>query len=159
MPHIPWWRLPTLLAVPKLINFRNDLRAKNLHDTEDEPLNVGIPPIEDVPLLRMTRDDRWHLQRSEIPENGRLPGEIRRNFELKECLPGKEKLLVPNPRTVSRELMTRDEFKPVPFLNLIRCIVDSVSGARLVRAWTRRVRPELVRVGILPATTRGHHAP
>lgn len=119
MPHIPWWRLPTLLAVPKLINFRNDLRAKNLHDTEDEPLNVGIPPIEDVPLLRMTRTTDGTYNDLKFPKMGACQARFGRNFELKECFPDKEKLLVPNPRTVSRELMTRDEFKPVPFLNLI----------------------------------------
>ena len=34
----PWYRLPTVLAIPHLIRMRNELRRKNLHDTEEPPL-------------------------------------------------------------------------------------------------------------------------
>ena len=51
--------------------------------------------------------------------------------------------MIPNPRVVSRELMTRDEFKPATILNLLAARLDPVHGPRLVRAQTihhRRVR-------------------
>ena len=119
MPHIPWWRLPTLLAVPKLINFRNDLRAKNLHDTEDEPLNVGIPPIEDVPLLRMTRTIDGTYNDLDKPRMGAVYTRFGRNFPLDQVYPDESSIMTPNPRTISRELLTRDEFQPATILNLL----------------------------------------
>ena len=42
-----------------------------------------------------------------------------RNVPLKYAYPGSdEDILTPNPRTISLELLARDTFKPVPFLNL-----------------------------------------
>jgi hypothetical protein len=34
----------------------------------------------------------------------------------------KEKLMIPNPAVVSKEFFTRDEFKPVPFLNMLAAV-------------------------------------
>ena len=34
----PWYRLPKLLAMPQLVEIRNQLRRENLHDTEEPPL-------------------------------------------------------------------------------------------------------------------------
>ena len=34
----PWYRLPRLLAMVKLVEIRDELREKNLHDTEEPPL-------------------------------------------------------------------------------------------------------------------------
>ncbi len=42
-----------------------------------------------------------------------------RNVPLEHVFPDTANLLVPNPRVVSRELMTRDEFKPATILNLM----------------------------------------
>ena len=42
--HRPWYELPKLLAMPKLIEIRNQLRRENLHDTEEPPF-----PKQDVP--------------------------------------------------------------------------------------------------------------
>jgi len=42
-----------------------------------------------------------------------------RNVPLENVFPDTANLLVPNPRVVSRELMTRDEFKPATILNLL----------------------------------------
>jgi hypothetical protein len=51
----PWYELPKLLAMPRLVEIRNELRAKNLHDTE-EPAFVKeeIKPDLD-PALREGR--------------------------------------------------------------------------------------------------------
>ena len=40
----PWYKLPRLLAMLKLVNIRNELREKNLHDTEDPPLETREDP-------------------------------------------------------------------------------------------------------------------
>jgi hypothetical protein len=42
-----------------------------------------------------------------------------RNFPLSEVAPDTPNLLIPNPRIVSRELMTRDHFQPATVLNLL----------------------------------------
>ena len=34
----PWYKLPKLLAMPRLVEIRNQLRRENLHDTEEPPL-------------------------------------------------------------------------------------------------------------------------
>jgi hypothetical protein len=39
----PWYKLPTLLAAPALVQMRNELREKNLHDTEEPPLATRKP--------------------------------------------------------------------------------------------------------------------
>jgi hypothetical protein len=116
---IPWWRLPTILAVPKLIRFRNELRQKNLHDTEDRPLDEGIDPIEKQPLLRFKRTDDGTYNDLKQPRMGAAGTRFGRNFPLKECFPDEAKLMTPNPRDVSLALMTRDKFQGVPFLNLL----------------------------------------
>jgi hypothetical protein len=41
----PWYELPRLLSMPRLVEIRNELREKNLHDTEEPPLErKEIPP-------------------------------------------------------------------------------------------------------------------
>ena len=34
----PWYRLPKLVAMPQLVEIRNQLRRENLHDTEEPAL-------------------------------------------------------------------------------------------------------------------------
>ncbi len=116
---IPWWKLPTLLSVPKLIRFRNELRQQNLHDTEERPLDQGIDPIDKVPQLRFTRTPDGTYNDLRFPRMGGAGARFGRNVPLKFCFPDPDKLMVPNPREVSRQLMTRTEFQPVPFLNLL----------------------------------------
>ena len=41
-----WYQLPQLFAMVRLIEIRNELRAKNLHDTEEPALPVGADPAE-----------------------------------------------------------------------------------------------------------------
>ena len=115
----PWYELPRLLAMGRLIELRNELREKNLHDTEEPPLQKGqVPPNLD-PALKETRtpDGTWNdLQYRQMGAAGRRLG---RNFPLEHTFPDTANLLVPNPRVVSRELMTRHEFQPASALNLI----------------------------------------
>ena len=33
--HQPWYKLPRLLAMGELVEIRNELQEKNLHDTEE----------------------------------------------------------------------------------------------------------------------------
>lgn len=119
MAKTPWWKMSTIRAVPRLIQIRKDLREKNLHDTEDKPLNQGLPPIDQQPLLRFTRTPDGSYNDLKFPRMGMTGTRFGRNFPLKEVFPDKAKLMTPSPRLVSQELMTRHQFQGVPFLNLL----------------------------------------
>ena len=65
----PWYKLPDLLAMPRLVEIRNELRAKNLHDTEEPPLEKKTVPANLDPALRNERTRRklhWWLLKMPI---------------------------------------------------------------------------------------------
>jgi hypothetical protein len=115
----PWYQLPRLFAMIRLIEIRNDLRDQNLHDTEEPPLEEQpIPPDLD-PALREGRTIEGTHNDLRLPRMGSSGCRFGRNVPLEHVFPDAPNLLIPNPRVVSRELMTRDEFKPVTMLNLL----------------------------------------
>ena len=46
----PWYEKPRLFAMVDLFEIRNELRAKNLHDTEEPPLQAQDPSTVDPAL-------------------------------------------------------------------------------------------------------------
>ena len=115
----PWYKLPRLLAMGKLIQMRDELRAQNLHDTEEPPLEKKeIPPDLD-PALREGRTTDGTFNDLHYPKMGSVGCRFGRNVPLDHAFPDAPNLLVPNPRHVSRELMTRDQFQPATILNLM----------------------------------------
>ena len=114
----PWYQLPGILAVPKLVEMRNDLRQKNLHDTEEPPLQKQATP-DPNPKLREERTIDGSHNDLHYPKMGCAGARFGRNVPLEHTFPDKEHLLDPNPRVVSRELMTRREFQPATILNLM----------------------------------------
>ena len=44
----PWYKLPRLLAMPRLVQMRDELRELNLHDTEEPPLASHDGPIDEA---------------------------------------------------------------------------------------------------------------
>lgn len=115
----PWYSLPRLFAMPRLVEIRNQLRAKNLHDTEEPPLVTGpIPPDLD-PALRAHRTFGGDHNDLSTPQMGCAGRRFGRNVPLEHVFPDTANLMVPNPRTVSQELMTRDSFQPATILNLL----------------------------------------
>ena len=115
----PWYKLPRLLAMFKLIEIRDELRAKNLHDTEEPPLEQkAIPPDLD-PALREARTTDGSFNDLHVPKMGAAGCRFGRNVALEHTFPDAPNLLIPNPRHVSRELMTREAFQPASFLNLL----------------------------------------
>jgi hypothetical protein len=115
----PWYKLPRLFAVGELIKIRNELRQKNLHDT-DEPKaeRQDVPPDLDQ-ALRESRSDDGAFNDLHFPHMGAAGRRFGRNFPLTEVVPDTPNLLIPNPRVVSRELMTREQFQPAATLNLL----------------------------------------
>jgi hypothetical protein len=114
-----WYELPTVLAVPHLIRMRNELREKNLHDTEEPPLKKREPgePLPDGVKESRTPDGSYNDLG--CPMMGAAGRRFGRNVPLQHTHPDTANLMNPNPREVSRTLLTRDEFKPASFLNLL----------------------------------------
>jgi hypothetical protein len=115
----PWYRLPTLLAMPRLIEIRNQLRRENLHDTEEPPFQKKPVPANLDPALRNERTVDGTYNDLAYPEMGSCGRRFGRNVPLEHTFPDTANLMTPSPRLVSRALMTRTEFKPATILNLL----------------------------------------
>ena len=114
-----WYELPRLLAMGRLIEVRNELRAKNLHDTEEPPLEKKDIPANLDPTLRDSRTTDGTYNDLHYPKMGSVGCRFGRNVPLEYAFPDTANLLVPNPRVVSRELMTREAFQPATILNVV----------------------------------------
>lgn len=121
MERKPWHRLPTPLALLKLLRFRNRLRENNLVDTSH------IPNANKLPSPTPSQDNRHHTARTddgsfndlEHPQMGMAGTRFGRNVPLSDGFPDGQSIMAPNPRTVSRQLMTRDDFIPATILNVL----------------------------------------
>lgn len=114
-----WYELPSLLAMGRLIEVRNELRAKNLHDTEEPPLETRPIPADLDPAIREGRSPDGSNNDLRSPRMGAAGCRFGRNVPLEHTFPDTANIMVPNPRVVSRELMTRHEFQPATILNLL----------------------------------------
>ena len=115
----PWYKLPRLLAMGRLVEIRDELRKQNLHDTEEPPLPEQEVPANLDPALREGRTADGTFNDLRCPSMGAAGRRFGRNVALEHAHPDAPNLLIPNPRVVSRELMTRDQFQPATILNLL----------------------------------------
>jgi hypothetical protein len=119
--RVGWDRLPVPLGLLALIGIRNRLRDRNLYDSGRGP--GDRPPAGDDfdhahHLTARTFDGTFNDL--DEPLMGSLGSRFGRNVPLDRVHPEPdERLLEPNPRRVSLELMTRDEFTPATTLNLL----------------------------------------
>jgi hypothetical protein len=114
----PWYQRPRLFAMGDLVEIRNELRQENLHDTEEPPLPRQDPAAVE-PALRESRTPEGTHNDLSCPMMGAVERRFGRNVPLEHVFPDTANLMNPSPRVVSRELMTRDQFQPVPILNLM----------------------------------------
>ncbi len=118
--RIGWAKLPWPLGLLVVLGLRFRLRAKNLYDSGRGRLDV--PPA----------GDEWHVDHLtartidgtyndlDDPLMGGLGSRFGRNVPPDHTYPDPDdRLLEPNPRRVSLELLTRDEFIPATSLNLL----------------------------------------
>ena len=112
-----WHELPRLFAMGRLIEIRNELREKNLHDTEEPPFERS-QATTDATLRGGRTTDGTHNDLA-YPRMGSVGCRFGRNVPLDHVFPDAPNLLIPNPRVISRELMTRDQFQPATALNLL----------------------------------------
>ena len=116
--RIGWNRLPLPLAIPVLIGLRNRLRKKNLYDTGRGALDR--PDISAHERYRTARTLDGSYNDLNDPLMGSLGSRFGRNVPLQYTYTEPpDALLDPNPRTISRELLTRDQFQPATTLNLL----------------------------------------
>jgi Animal haem peroxidase len=116
---IGWDRLPTPLGLAALIGLRNILRQENLYDTTSEPAAgaAQAPPME--PRFRVTRSPQGAYNDPDDATMGMAGTRFGRNVPLEATRrEPDDELMQPNPRRVSRELLTRTEFQPAESLNL-----------------------------------------
>jgi Animal haem peroxidase len=115
-----WDRLPRPLGVLTLAGLRTELRAHNLHDT-------GLAEAPDDVRAR-ARDPRHTSARTidgtlndlDRPLMGSIGSRFGRNVPRQRTRPEPlPTILEPNPRLVSRELLTRHEFIPATIVNVL----------------------------------------
>jgi hypothetical protein len=117
---IGWHRLPRLLGVLVLVRLRNRLRALNLYDTSQPGDRKVERKFESRYLTARTPDGTYNDL--EQPWMGSAGTPFGRNVPVKHTHRENDYTIQfePNPRTVSRELLTRNEgFQPVKGLNLL----------------------------------------
>jgi hypothetical protein len=114
-----WARLPTPLALATMIGYRNRLRRENLYDTESPATrNRPVPaPERGRHLTARTADGTYNDL--ENPRMGSAGTRFGRNVPTDRTFPDYDGLMQPNPRTVSRELLTRENFVPATALNIL----------------------------------------
>jgi Animal haem peroxidase len=113
-----WHKLPPPLGLLVLVGMRGTLREDNLTDTGSVRA-AGTPPVPPEGYLEERSADGIYNDLKD-PMMGSANTRFGRNAPLGYTYPDDEdKLLHPSPRTVSVELMTRDEFQPARTLNLL----------------------------------------
>jgi hypothetical protein len=115
-----WDKLPKPVGLLVLIGLRNILRQRNLYDTSGLPMAVTpkLPAPTPEALTARTPGGAYNDLRS--PAMGMAGTRFGRNVPLQYGYQeAPDKILDPNPRVVSRELLTRHDFIPVTSLNLL----------------------------------------
>ena len=114
-----WHRLSVPLGLATLIGMREKLRKRNLHDTWSVPQRIEREPADGHHLTARTPDGTFNDLES--PPMGSAGMPFGRNVPLEYTYPENSWSIrnEPNPRTVSRVLLTRDTFKPATTLNLL----------------------------------------
>ena len=122
-----WHKLPGPLQLLNLQAFRDELRDVNLYDQRQMMENGEGPgrrmttvqaAIGAEPPPYRTYDGRGNDP--EFPEMGRAGASFGRNHPLGATVPETmPRLMTPNPRRVSLDLLGRDTFKPATTLNVL----------------------------------------
>ena len=119
--NIGWHRVPLLIGLVILIGLRIILRQRNLYDTTGVKVSTADQPAATDKnasyLTARTADGTYNDL--EHPSMGSVNTRFGRNVPLKDGYPDEARILTPNPRTISRELLTRDAFQPVGILNML----------------------------------------
>src|SRR6266576_3500773 len=117
---VGWDNLPPALGLPVLAGVRNTLRKNNLHDTATAPSIPAPDPVAHGDRYLTARTPDGTFNDLSNPRMGAAGTRFGRNFPIEYSYPEPEPaILSPNPRTVSRELLTREKFQPATTLNML----------------------------------------
>jgi hypothetical protein len=116
---VPWHKLPKPLGLVLLYGIRDRLRRLNLYDTAILPSRGGVEAGPCQPEYLIGRNSQGIYNDMANPTMGAAGTRFGRNFPLEKVFPEESTLLSPNPRTLSRELLTREHFQPARTLNLL----------------------------------------
>jgi hypothetical protein len=134
-----WDRLPKPLGLLVLLGLRDILRRHNLYDTSHLP-SINTPSIDPQSQrdLRARTPDGTYNNLTNV-EMGMAGARFGRNVPLDRTYPDPEPvLLLPNPRTVSLQLLSRDTLVTATSINL------------LAAAWIQFMVHDWVSHGIAP---------
>lgn len=118
-----WYRRRLVVGILLLAHMRNRLNRHNLIGTYPRGTLVGFQPAGQAPPPGVTHfrtaDGSWNNLKD--PKEGAAGTRFPRNVRYEAIHPETGgALLAPNPREVSRKLLTRDgPMKEIPFLNLL----------------------------------------
>lgn len=115
----PWYTRSVRLGLARLFPIRERLRRHNLHDTGVVPSKPIPDPGPPPPRALGARTADGAYNDLEHPNMGRAQTRFGRNVPLEHTRVDEARLLDPNPREVSLELMTRHTFTPATILNLL----------------------------------------
>ena len=115
--RVGWHTLPVPIGIITLRQMRARLRERNLHDTGRPAGLAASTNGRPQDLTVRTVDGTW--TDLDDPVMGAAGARFGRNVPLEHTWPDTDRLLKPNPRTVSLELMTRDTFRPATILNVL----------------------------------------
>jgi hypothetical protein len=112
-----WYEWPFVIAIPMLLGYRAVMRARNLYDTEREP-SLLKPQQSCNPRDQRQPDGSYNDLG--CPWMGMASARFGRNVPIEATFGEKEpELYDPNPRLISRKLLARREFVPVPYLSVL----------------------------------------
>jgi hypothetical protein len=116
----PWHKLPLPFGLVVIIGERIKLRMENLHDTSGfATLPQPEPQARGIEFLR-ARMAAGTFNDLREPRMGSANTRFGRNVPNEFTWPDPEpRIMAPNPRVVSRELLTRDSFVPATSLNML----------------------------------------
>ena len=137
-----WDHLGTLGGLAGLYGIREELRSENLYDTGAVGA-AGRPEPKDGDRDLNARQDDGSYTTVEQPMMGAVDTRYGRNAPLRMVWPQGDRIMTPNPRLVSMELMGRDKFKPATILNTMAAAWIQF----MVHDWThhgKNERPEVV---------------
>lgn len=116
-PWTTWSKKGTVGALLVLSGMRKDLLEENLHDPH---MDWGAYASIDCPKVPKHRSADGSCYLPKTPHVGAANVAFGRNVPPEFIdQDAADKLNTPNPVAVSKEFFTRDEFKPVPFLNML----------------------------------------
>ena len=113
-----WYRLPRALGLAVLVGVRGTLRRQNLYDTGPASGLPTTPPDPPTAAQLTARTLDGSYNDLENPRTGMAGSRFGRNVPLEKAYPEPAPgILEPNPREVSRRLMTRDALIPATSVN------------------------------------------